>query len=166
MGQTVITSYEYEKTEPNKIDVLIQNAWDERSGTKYFIVNENPYGQLYHNLENTYFEITTNKESPGYAGYHKIVNQNKAVQDVQIPVMAGRDLSNIEILNFNGKEYLFLNDLIFISEKDMAELYAGENAVCTIQEGGYAKWYTINKNDVGKTMTGISALGSQGRGGD
>ncbi len=153
LGQTVITSYEYEKTEPNKIDVLIQNAWDERSGTKYFIVNENPYGQLYHNLENTYFEITTNKGSPGYAGYHKIVNQNKAVQDVQIPVMAGRDLSNIDILNFNGKEYLFLNDLIFISEKDMAELYAGENAVCTIQEDGYAKWYTINKNDVGKTMT-------------
>lgn len=153
LGQTVITSYEYEKIEPDKLDDVIQNTWDERSGTKYFILNENPHGQAYHYLESTYFEITTNEELPGYAGYYKIVNQDKAVQDVQIPCMAGRDLANIEILNIDGKEYLFSNDLIFVSEKDIADLYSGENAACTIQENGYARWYNVSQNDAGKTMT-------------
>jgi len=152
-GQTITTSYDYEKIEPNVIDDVIQDAWNERNGTKYYVLNENPHGQAYHTLENTYFEITISEELPGYVGQHKVVNQFKAVQDVQIPGMEGRDLTNIEISHIDGKEYLFLNDNIFISEKDIVDLYAGENAICTIQENGYARWYTINKNDAGKTMT-------------
>lgn len=61
LGQTTLTSYEYEKIESNNIDDTIQNAWDGRNGTKYYIANENPHSQAYHTLENTYFEITTDK---------------------------------------------------------------------------------------------------------
>jgi CubicO group peptidase (beta-lactamase class C family) len=153
MGQTVMTSYEYEKIEPNIIDDVSQKAWDERNGTKYYIVNEIPQSQAYHKLESSHFEITTNKELPGYAVQYKIVDSDTAWQDVQIPVMAGRDLGTLEISNIDGKEYLSNAGSIFISEKDMVDMYAGDNAICTIQENGYARWYTISQNDAGKTMT-------------
>ena len=67
--------------------------------------------------------------------------------------MAGRDLGTLEISNIDGKEYLSNAGSIFISEKDMVDMYAGDNAICTIQENGYARWYTISQNDAGKTMT-------------
>ena len=153
LGQTVMTSYEYEKIEPNIIDDVSQKAWDERNGTKYYIVNEIPQSQAYHKLESSHFEITTNKELPGYAVQYKIVDSDTAWQDVQIPVMAGRDLGTLEISNIDGKEYLSNAGSIFISEKDMVDMYAGDNAICTIQENGYARWYTISQNDAGKTMT-------------
>jgi hypothetical protein len=130
----------------------IQDAWDARNGTKYYVVNEHPYSQFYNNLESIYCEIATNKELPGYAGPFKIVDEYKAIQDVQIPGLAGRDLVNMEILSIAGKEYLVSNDCIYISEKDMVDLYAGKNAICTIQEDGYARWYTVNQKDAGKTM--------------
>ena len=73
LGQTVMTSYEYEKIEPNIIDDVSQKAWDERNGTKYYIVNEIPQSQVYHKLESSHFEITTNKELPGYAVQYKLL---------------------------------------------------------------------------------------------
>ena len=39
-----------------------------------------------------------------------------------------------------------------MKEKDRVDLYAGQNAICTIREDGYARWYTVNQNDTGKTM--------------
>ncbi len=153
LGQTIMTSYEYEKIEPNIIDDVSQKAWDERNGTKYYIVNEIPQSQAYHKLESSHFEITTNKELPGYAVQYKIVDSDTAWQDVQIPLMSGRDLGTLDISNIDGKEYLSNAGSIFISEKDMVNMYAGDNAICTIQENGYARWYTISQNDAGKTMT-------------
>ena len=153
LGQIIMNSYQYEKIEPNHIDDVIQNAWNERKGRKYYLLSENPHGQAYHHAEMTFNEITINEKLPGYVGSYKIVNQNKAVQDVQIPGMDGRDLTSIELLNRDGKEYLFSSGVAFINERAMLDLYAGENAICTIQEDGYARWFTINQNDTGKTMT-------------
>ncbi len=150
-GQTVMTSYEYEKIEPNVVEDAVQDAWNER--TKYYILNENPHGQIWHDSENTYYEITVNEELPGYIAQYKIVDRFKAVQDVRIPGMDGRDLTDIEILHIDDKEYLFLNEMIFVSEKDIVDLNTGENAVCTIQKDGYAEWYSVNANDTGKIMT-------------
>lgn len=161
LGQTTLTSYEYEKIESNNIDDTIQNAWDGRNGTKYYIANENPHSQAYHTLENTYFEITTDKKLPGYAKQFKIVDKDTAIQDVQIPGMAGRDLTNIEILNIDGIKYLSSADMIFINENNMVDLYAGQNAICTTQEDGYARWYTVSQNDVGKMISvGLPENGS------
>lgn len=60
---------------------------------------------------------------------------------------------NLEIRNTDSKEYLFATDLVYISEKATQDLYAEKNAICTIQDDGYARWYTINPKDAGKTMT-------------
>ncbi|NLV50984.1 MAG: serine hydrolase [Clostridiales bacterium] len=152
LGQTVSTLYQYEKTEPNIIDDKVQDTWDARAGSKYYIVNEHPYSQFYHRSESTYFEIAANKELPGYTVQFKIVDDKRAVQDVQIPGLDGRDLVTIEILSESGKEYLKSDNCIYISEKDIVDIYAG-NAYCTIQEDGYARWYTVNRKDAGKTMT-------------
>ena len=153
LGQTVITAYDSEKVVHNIVDNATQKSWDERSGTKYYVVNEIPTSQAYHVVERICFEITTGKELPGYVGQYKIFNLDTAVQDVQIPVMAGRDLGIYQISNVDGREYLSIAGWIFISEKDIVDIYAGDNAVCTIQGNGHARWYTINKEDAGKTMT-------------
>ena len=153
LGQTVITAYDSEKVEHNIVDNATQKSWDERSGTKYYIVNEIPTSQAYHVVESICIEITTRKELPGYVGQYKILDLDTAIQDVQIPVMAGRDNVTYQISNVDGKEYLSTTGWICISEKDIVDIYAGDNAVCTIQGNGYARWYTINKKDAGKTMT-------------
>jgi CubicO group peptidase (beta-lactamase class C family) len=153
LGQTVITAYESEKVAPNVVDDAAQKAWDERSGTKYYIVNEIPTSQSYHLLDNVCFETITRKELPGYVGTYKIIDPDTAIQDVQIPVMSGRDNGTYQIIKADGKEYLLTTGWIYISEKDIRDLYAGNNAICTIQGNGYARWYTINQKDAGKTMT-------------
>ena len=43
---------------------------------------------------------------PGYVDRHRIVDANSAVQDFQIPVMAGRGSVDLEISVIDGKEYL------------------------------------------------------------
>lgn len=153
LGQTSTVSYKYEKIEPNIVDAATQAAWDERDGTQYFVMNENPHGQMYHAYDSICMKISINEKLPGYVGDNKITDQNRAIQDVQIPGMDSRDLVSIEIKNIDGKEYLFSNDFIAIREEDIVDLYAGEKAVCTIQKDGYARWYTINPKDVGKIMT-------------
>jgi CubicO group peptidase (beta-lactamase class C family) len=153
LGQASMSSYNYEKIQPNNIDAATQSSWDERNGNIYYLINENSHSQQYYMPAGMYFEITTNEKLPGYAVNYKIVDKDKAVQDVQIPGMAGRDLSNMEIMNIGGIEYLFMNDMIFISEKAMTDLSTKDNTVITIEENGYSQWYTVNPGDTGKIMT-------------
>lgn len=153
LGKTVVTLYEYEKVEPNIIDDSAQNAWDERNATVYYIVNEISQSQVYHDPARLQYEITTNRELPGYAGEFKIVDALTALQDVQIPILSGRDLGILKVSYKDAIEYLSYAGSILISEKNIADIYAGSNALCTIREDGYARWYTVSQNDAGKTMT-------------
>lgn len=54
---------------------------------------------------------------PGYVDRHRIVDANSAVQDFQIPVMAGRGSVDLEISVIDGKEYLSAADMVYLSEK-------------------------------------------------
>jgi len=153
LGQTSMSTYDYERVQPNSIDAETQNAWDSRNGTRYYIVNENPHAQQYYMPASSYFEIVTNEQMPGYATYFRIVDKNNGTQDVQIPCLAGRDLATVEITEIGGAEYLIMKDMVYISEKAMTDLPSGGNTFITIEDDGYARWFTVNPDDAGKTIT-------------
>ncbi|HNR64927.1 MAG TPA: serine hydrolase domain-containing protein, partial [Atribacterota bacterium] len=153
VGEIIMTSYDSVKISPNQVGLDIQQVWDERSGV-YYLVNEMRSGEMYYNLFQSIFEISTSKELPGYLGTYRIDDKNTASQRAQIPVMNGRDNTSIHYsIDENGKEYLSDGSWIYLSGKGISEIYAGVDAICTIPESGYAQWYFVGKEEEGKTMT-------------
>ncbi len=153
LGQVVLTGYDMERIEPRPVHDAAQQAWNQRLGTKYYVVNEPPISQLYGTAEYHSFTIMSAEVVPGYVGRHRIVDANTAVQDVQIPVKSGRDGVDLEISVIDGKEYLSAADFVYLSERDMEELQAGENVTYAIEANGYARWFTIGEQSAGKTLT-------------
>jgi CubicO group peptidase (beta-lactamase class C family) len=150
--QMITTTYDSVKMLPNPVDSKVQRAWDERSGI-YYIVNEIRSSQCYYNLAASTAELYTNENLPGYFGPYKIDDINNATQDAQIPVMDGRDNDSLSFTTEDGKEYLSNISSTFLSGKNIPDIYAGADAICTIQQNGYARWYSVGKGDAGKTMT-------------
>lgn len=153
LGQSLMSSYDYEMIQSNDVDNDTQHAWDMRSGKKYYIVNDNPYAQQYYIPGSLCFEITSSEQILGYAAYYKIVDKNKGVKDIQIPCLAGRDTSTIETFEIGGAEYLRIRDMVYICENAMTDFPIGENIEITVEDNGYARWYTVNSDDAGKTIT-------------
>jgi len=158
-GQVMLTGYEMQRTEPNIVDDAEQKAWDARNGTKYYLVNEIPTSPGYASTDYCVFRITTSGRLPGYAGTYRIIDANTAIQDVQIPVLMGRDSVDIEISVIDGKEYLLAAGSIYLRENDMEELRAGESVTYAIEADGHARWFTISEQDAGKTMTVVLPKG-------
>ena len=152
-GQVVLTSYDMQKIEPNIVDDAVQQAWIARNGTKYYMVNEIPTSPGYASTDYCVFTITTSEGLPGYAGTLRILGASTAIHDVQVPVLMGRDSADLEISVIDGKEYLSAAGSIYLRQNDMEELRAGESVTYAIQADGYARWFTINEQDAGKTMT-------------
>ena len=150
--QAIMTVYDSVKTLPNPVDLKVQQAWDERSGI-YYIVSEIRDSQCYYNLAASTMELYTNENLPGYFGPYKIDDINNATQDAQIPVMDGRDNDFMSFTTEDGKEYLSNTSSTFLSGKNIPDIYAGRDAICTIQQNGYARWYSVGKGETGKTMT-------------
>jgi CubicO group peptidase (beta-lactamase class C family) len=153
LGQYASTEYFAQKIEPSPIETSIQQAWDQRNQTTYFIVNENYSSQWYPGYSLITTELNLTSKLPGYVLNYKILDQNRAQMDIQVPVMQGRDTSALEIVKKNNTEYLLKSGWVYQSEKDIVDMYAEGEAICTIQPDGYARWYKINAADAGKTMT-------------
>ncbi len=148
----IMTVYDSVKTLPNPVDLKVQQAWDERGGI-YYIVDEFRTSQVYYNLAACTLELYTSKDLPGYFGTYKINDLNNATQDAQIPVMDGRDNDSLSFTTEDGKEYLFNTSSTFLSGKNIPDICAGVDAICTILQNGYARWCSVGKGDAGKTMT-------------
>ncbi|MBJ8192515.1 serine hydrolase, partial [Bacillus cereus] len=86
----------------------------------------------------------------GYASGTKIVDENKAVNAVEIPVMSGRDAFDLNFYTKDGSEYLTIDGQSYISE-DAVKPILGGKSVNTIPSNGQATWYKIDKNSANKT---------------
>ena len=158
-GQVVLTSYDMQKIEPNIVDDAVQQAWIARNGTKYYMVNEIPTSPGYASTDYCVFTITTSEGLPGYAGTFRILGASTAIHDVQVPVLMGRDSADLEISVIDGKEHLSAAGFVYLSERGMEELQAGENVTYAIQADGYARWFTIGEQDAGRVMTVVLPKG-------
>ena len=63
-------------------------AWRERDGVRYYIVNEKFSSQYYADPE-VAVVVLLSKEQPGYVGDRQIIDENTAVSPIQIPEWAG-----------------------------------------------------------------------------
>lgn len=117
-------------------------AWRERDGVRYYIVNEKFSSQDDADPE-VAVVVLLSKEQPGYVGDRQIIDENTAVSPIQIPGMGGRDLTDYMFYVQDGKEYMKMSNILLINEKGVGELPIVERAEYTIGPDGHAMWFRI-----------------------
>ena len=148
---TVSTTYNAQKLPAAPVEEPVLSAWQERQGKTYYYLNEKSTSQVYFP---TIPSITIEPDyETGYVLGCRIVDENHAVNAVQIPITGGRDSMDLVFTNQDGIEYLHLRGGILVSEDAVSSIFDGSESICTIQENGYARWYTIGQSSAGRTMT-------------
>ncbi|ODV57086.1 serine hydrolase domain-containing protein [Lysinibacillus fusiformis] len=152
LPQTAVSEYKAEKLEGNILTKDVATVWEKREGKKYYLMNEKFSSMLYTNSAPT-VTIDTIKDVPGYLLTNKIIGANQAVNQLQIPSMAGRDTMEIEFFKKNGVEYFTVAGGLYGHEELVKPLYPGKQSVTTIQADGLAKWFSVPMNAKEKIMT-------------
>lgn len=149
LGQTATSTYFLQKLENNKISDEINAAWQKRQNKSYFLVNEKYSSEVYSSLPAA--GIALFDFAPGYLIGAKIVDENNAVNQIQIPGAAGRDTRDYKFFTENGKEYLKAGAYKYVT-MDAVETIYKNGGTCTIQPDGYTRWYCINQTTADKTI--------------
>ncbi len=152
LGQLAFSEYTAQKLENNPLPKDIQAAWDQREGKKYYLMNEK-YSSTVYLHASTIIPLYTVNGVPGYMINHKIVGADHAVNQLQIPGMAGRDARDIYFSRKNGMEYINLTGYEYASEEIVKVLYAGKQSKITIQPDANARWFSVPAAAKGKIMT-------------
>lgn len=152
LGQLAFSEYSAEKLEANELSQDITASWEKREGKKYYLVNEKYTSTVFLNAT-PIIPIHTVKGAPGYVSNNKIIGSNEAVNQLQIPGMAGRDTMEIHFSKMKGVEYITAVGNVYASEELVKPLYSGKQSATTIQADGYAKWFSVPTTAKGKTMT-------------
>ena len=140
------SGYIMEKMEPNTVDKAVQAAWDGRQG-KYYVCSPKYSNNVYNT--NPALKLRTFEELPGYTNMGRMTDSTHAVVYTSIP--GGREFTDIEVRERDGREYIFLRESDFevMSERDMPSLTEDIHEVAL--EKGRAKWYNIGEMG-GKTI--------------
>ncbi|MGN7412777.1 serine hydrolase domain-containing protein [Paenibacillus sp. SAF-068] len=152
LGQLAFSQYNAERLEANELSKDISAAWEKREGKRYYMMNEKYTSTSYFNATPA-LTMQTFKEAPGYVVNNKIVGENKVVNELQIPGMAGRDSLEFDFSKKSGVEYLTIVGKIYANEEIVKPLYSGNQSVTKIQADGYAKWFSVPATAKGKIMT-------------
>lgn len=150
IGELATSEYQIQKVEANPISKEVMEAWKERLGKKYYIVNEKYSSQVYMQVPITTLAFTL--EIPGYVGTNKIVSETEALANLQIPGTGGRDLGDIKMYKQDGLEYMENRGYILVEEAGVPELAKANEAICTIGEEGYTRWFRVPSSLAGKTI--------------
>jgi len=152
LGQLAFSEYNAEKLEVSELPQDITASWENREGKKYYLVNEKYTSTVYLNAT-PIIPIHTVKGAPGYVSNNKIIGSNEAVNQLQIPGMAGRDTMEIHFSKKNGVEYITAVGNVYASEELVKPLYSGNQSATMIRADGYAKWFSVPTAAKGKVMT-------------
>ncbi|NCB62321.1 MAG: serine hydrolase [Clostridia bacterium] len=145
------SSYLYQKTTENPVSAEVQSAWEARNGKLYLALNERYTSQLYA-LSIPVAGVSTLGSAPGYMAFDQIADADRAIGVARIPGSAGRDWQNVTMsTDADGVEYLETMGTHYMDFTTLSPVYSGAG-VCTIQAGGYARWYHTGAA-AGKTMT-------------
>lgn len=153
VGQAVLTTYEAQKLEKNVLNDNVAIAWKKRVGKNFLMLTEKSSSQLLY-IPTISSKLPIDIES-GYVMGSKIIDENNAVNAVQMPI-GGRETTEIKFYTEDNKEYLHMYNITFINEDSIQSIIQSikknENAVVTIQADGYACWYRINEATADKIM--------------
>ena len=136
-------NYALERLEPNTdASQAALDAWAARGEELYLILNEKYTSQIY--LSGPFAAAAALPETPGYvAGFQRIADEDLARQYLQLPGTGSRNGADYSVVNVDGTEYLQAGDYLCAPASGLSALYAGAGAYCTIQEDGYARWYSV-----------------------
>jgi len=148
IGQTAVAEYIGQKIEKNKLTAEVTKAWEDREGKKYFDITDK-YDSIALRYNPTF---TCSPLDNGYEISNKVIDKDKAISVIEIPVMSGRDVFDYNFFAENNVEYLKAADSILISEDGLKEISEG-NSSCTIKDKEDNIWYKINEKLNGKKMT-------------
>lgn len=137
VGEMAISDYQLQKMEANETSEGVRTAWEAHQGKKYFILNEKYSAQTYLMLPINTLELQA--YLTGYVAGNKIVDENHAISNIQIPGVGGRDAQDIELFVKGDVEYLKVGSYIGIREEGVKDLAYAKEAICTIQEDGYTR---------------------------
>lgn len=142
-----------EKVAENELSDNVKAAWEARNGTYYYLVSEDCQSAEYLSTSRTKTEVIDG--FPGYtaaavkAKNCRIIDENHAVCELDLPVMIGRDLTDYRFWKEDGREYLALESCVYLEEDamGMSSELAGEMTV-----GKEGQWYKITPEDEGKEI--------------
>lgn len=152
LGQSALLQYVAEKLEPNPVSQQLTDIWSQRANKKYYPLGEKYTSQAFVSLIPT-ASLELSASVPGYISGLRITGENDAENAVQIPVMAGRDSTDISVSKAdNGADLLQVRDGLYLSEEGLANLHGGDSSICTIQPTGFARWFTAADELAGRVM--------------
>lgn len=145
------SSYALRKVDENIVSSDVQSAWDERSGSSYYLVSS-PYNDIFYAVGYR-TTLTTSADAPGYVNGYTIIDSNTAMNMVGIPGIASRDISDIEITAVDGHEYLTSVDQGFTYIREDAIPLFTSDITSVPLTSGEASWYRIeDMHDVSITL--------------
>ncbi|NOU87519.1 serine hydrolase [Paenibacillus sp. LMG 31460] len=151
LGQTVAVTYEYQKLDSNPLNQSTKTVWEHRNEKNYYSLDEKITSMLYLSKSLLAKNISVDMNH-GYASGTKIVDENKAVNVIEIPTLNGRDAFDLNFYNENHKEYLKIDGQSYISEDAIQPIYEGNDSFCIIPSGGQAVWYKIDEKSANRVM--------------
>lgn len=151
LGQTVAVTYEYQKLDSNPLSQSTKTIWEHRNEKNYYSLDEKITSMLYLSKSLLAKNISVDINH-GYASGTKIVDENKAVNVIEIPTLNGRDAFDLNFYNENHKEYLKIDGQSYISEDAIQPIYEGNDSFCIIPSGGQAVWYKIDDQSANRVM--------------
>ncbi|WP_260984535.1 serine hydrolase [Paenibacillus xylanexedens] len=152
LGQLAFSEYKAQKLENNELPKDVQAAWDERDGQRYYLMNEK-YTSTAYLHSSAIIPLDTVNGVHGYMINHKMVGADHAVNQLQIPGMAGRDARDIYFSRKNGVEYIHFTGYKYASEEIVQTLYSGKQSKITIQPEGNNRWFSVPSATEGQVMT-------------
>ena len=149
LGSTAMYLPLAEKVAERPVTEKTKAAWDQVSGTEYYLVSDKYTSTSY---MTNFLAVPKVLDGPeGYLVFEKSMLTMAALEDehearffLQVPGQVGRDVSDYRIFTRDGKDYLETSGFLLLSEKSMEALPAG-NEVITIGNDGEARWFTSDK---------------------
>ncbi|MCY9759270.1 beta-lactamase family protein [Paenibacillus alvei] len=152
LGQSMMVFYAYQKLDSNPLQQTTKKVWENRNGKSYYRVDEKITSAFYLATPMIAKTISVDMDH-GYANGTKIVNENQAVNAIQIPIMAGRDVFDLNFYKEGQTEYLKIDGFSYINEDAVPILYDGKDSLSIIiPSSGQAKWYKIDEKSANRVM--------------
>ncbi|MRN56372.1 serine hydrolase domain-containing protein [Paenibacillus monticola] len=152
IGQMVMATYDYQKLDANPLNQTSEKAWKNRNGKNYYALDEK-ITSIFYLAPSILIKNISVDLNHGYANGTKIVDENRAVNAVEIPIMNGRDAFDLNFYKLNQTEFLKIDGFSYISEDVVKPLYGGKSSISTLQSDGHAVWFKIDGKSANKKMT-------------
>lgn len=132
------------------VDPELWDSWEAYNNHTFFLLSEPPTSELY--LLSALSPFPVVKNDYGYINGLSIIDKTTLMPVLTIPGVGSRDYQPITLMQENEKTYMRAGDYLLLSQNNVSDIYAGYLALCTIQEDGHARWYSVGAAH-GKTMT-------------